>query len=178
LLGIPASTASRCIRCLETQLGVKLLDRHRHRVRPTTASNAFLKPVRRIRHELKTVLINAKTVARGESGALNFGLYVSPSSGHLRMAICEYQRAFPNIDVQYVEGERQLMERLNTGSIDVATVAGHFRSGMNDVVPLWSEKVLMAMAATHQQGDVDVGRSAQRTDPAWPVISVLSSATI
>ncbi|WP_213737820.1 LysR family transcriptional regulator [Bradyrhizobium sp. dw_411] len=150
LLGIPASTVSRRVRSLETQLGVKLFERHRHGIRPTAASNAFFKPIRRILDELNTVLINAKTIARGKTGALNIGLYVSPSSGHLRMAIREYKQAFPSVDVQYVEGERgQLMERLNAGSIDVAIVAGHFRSGMHDVVPLWSEKILVAMAATH-----------------------------
>jgi DNA-binding transcriptional LysR family regulator len=154
LLGIPASTVSRRVRCLETQLGVKLFDRHRHGIRPTIASNAFLKPVRRILDELNTVLINAKTIARGDTGALNIGLYVSPSSGHLRAALREYKQAFPNVDVQYVEGERsQLMERLNGGSIDVAIVAGHFRNGMHDVVPLWSEKVMVAMAATHPLAD-------------------------
>lgn len=150
LLGIPASTVSRRVRSLETQLGVKLFDRHRHGIRPTTASHAFLRPVRRILDELNTVLINARTVAHGQVGALNIGLYVSPSSGHLRTAIREYRQTFPQVDVQYVEGERsQLMERLNAGSIDVAIVAGHFRSGMHDIVPLWSEKILVAMATTH-----------------------------
>lgn len=150
LLGIPASTVSRRVRSLETQLGVKLFDRHRHGIRPTAASNAFLKPIRRILDELNTVLLNAKAIARGKAGSLNIGLYISPSSGHLRTAVREYRQAFPNVDVQYVEGERsQLMERLNAGSIDVAIVAGHFRSGMHDVVPLWSEKILVAMAATH-----------------------------
>lgn len=59
LLGIPASTVSRCVRSLETQLGVKLFDRHRHGIRPTAASNAFLRPIRRILDDLNTVLINA-----------------------------------------------------------------------------------------------------------------------
>ncbi len=154
LLGVPASTISRRVRSLEDQIGVKLFDRHRHGIRATAASNAFLTPVRRILDDLNMVLINAKTIARGKTGALNIGLYVSPSSGHLRAALQEYKQAFPGVGVQYVEGERSaLMERLNAGSIDVAIVAGHFRSGMHDVVPLWSEKVLVAMAATHPLAD-------------------------
>ncbi len=154
LLGIPASTVSRRVRSLENQLGVRLFDRHRHGIRPTAASNAFLKPIRRILDELNTVLINAKTIARGKAGALHIGLYVSPSTGQLRTVLHEYKNAFPNVDVQYVEGERSLlMERLNAGSIDVAIVVGHFRSGMHDIVPLWSEKILVAMAATHSLAD-------------------------
>ncbi|MBV5270231.1 MAG: hypothetical protein JZU55_10455, partial [Afipia sp.] len=88
------------------------------------------------------------------AGALHIGLYVSPSTGQLRTVLHEYKNAFPNVDVQYVEGERSLlMERLNAGSIDVAIVVGHFRSGMHDIVPLWSEKILVAMAATHSLAD-------------------------
>lgn len=150
LLRVPASTISRRVRSLETHLGVKLFDRHRHGIRPTAASGAFLKPVRRILDELNTVLINAKAIARGKAGSLSIGLYISPSSGHLRTSIREFKQAFPDVDMQYVEEERaQLMERLNAGSIDLVIVAGHFRSGAHDVIPLWNEKVLVAMAATH-----------------------------
>lgn len=95
LLGIPASTVSRRVRSLETQLGVRLFERHRHGIRPTAASDAFLKPIRRILDDLNTVLINAKAIARGNTGSLNIGLYVSPSSGHLRATIHQYKQALP-----------------------------------------------------------------------------------
>jgi DNA-binding transcriptional LysR family regulator len=160
LLGVPASTVSRRVRTLEDKIGVKLFDRHRHGIRPTAASAAFLVPMRRILSELDAVLNSGKSIARGEEGSLNIGLYVSPSSGYLRAAIREYKQAFPKIDLQYVESERtQLMERLHAGAIDIAILAGHFRSGEHDVVPLWHEKVLVAMSATH--------RLAEKTRLRW-----------
>src|SRR5258708_39656294 len=41
------------------------------------------------------------------------------------------------------------MERLQEGAIDVAVVAGQFRTGIPDVIPLWREKVLVAMPESH-----------------------------
>jgi DNA-binding transcriptional LysR family regulator len=150
-LGVPASTISRRVRNLETYVGVKLFERHRHGIQPTAAGAAFLKSVRRILDELNIVLGKARTAGRGETGRLTIGLYVSPSTGHLRAALREYKRTFPDVKLQYTEGERHhLIERLNAGAIDVAIVAGHFRSGVHDVIPLWHEKVLVAMPASHR----------------------------
>lgn len=160
LLSVPASTVSRRVRRLEALIGAKLFERHRHGIRPTAASDTFLKPLRRILDELNMVLINASTAARGKAGRLKIGSYVSPSSGHLRAVLSEYRQGFPNVDIQYIDGERyDLIERLNAGSIDIAIVADHFRSGVHDVTPLWQEKVLVAMPASH--------RLARKTSVAW-----------
>jgi len=150
LLRVPASTVSRRVRSLETLLGVKLFDRHRHGIRLTPAGDAILQQIRRNLDDLNIVLINASTIGRGRTGWLKIGTYVSPSTGHLRTAIREYKQSFPNVDVQYTDGERRhLMERLNAGAIDVAIVAGQFRTGIHDVIPLWCEKVLVAMPESH-----------------------------
>jgi DNA-binding transcriptional LysR family regulator len=142
LLHVPASTVSRRVKSLETLIGVKLFDRHRQGIRLTAAGDAFLRQIRRILDELNVVLINASSAGRGETGWLNVGLYVSPSTGRLRAVLREYEHTFTSVDVQYTEGERRhLMEGLNAGAIDVVIVAGHFRSGVHDVIPLWQEKV-------------------------------------
>src|SRR5258708_3671839 len=150
LLGVPASTISRRVRNGERLIEEKLSDRHRHGVRTTAAGEAFLEQIRRILDELNIVLANAVTIGRGKTGWLKIGLYVSPSTGHLRAALREYKQSFPDVDIHYTEGERHhLMERLNAGAIDVAIVAGQFRGGVHDVIPLWYEKVLVAMPESH-----------------------------
>jgi len=150
LLGIPASTVSRRVSSLEAQIGLKLFTRHRHGIRPTTVGGGFLAQVRRILDELNIVLVNASAVGRGKDGWLKIGLYVSPGRGHLRAVLREYKRSFPDVQIQYSNGERRdLMERLNAGGIDVAIVTDHIRCGPHDVMPLWREKVLVAMPASH-----------------------------
>jgi DNA-binding transcriptional LysR family regulator len=160
LFGVPASTISRRVRSLETLIGVSLFDRHRHGIRPTAAGEVFLEQIRRILDQLNIALVNAATIAQGKIGWLKIGTYVSPSAGHLRAVLSDYRRTFPNVDVQYIEGQRyDLIERLNAGAIDVAIVADHFRSGMHDVIPLWQEKVLVAMPVSH--------RLASKTSLTW-----------
>ncbi len=156
LLRVPASTISRRVRSLETLIGVKLFDRHRHGIRPTAAGEAFLKSLRRSLDELNIVLVNAATIAQGKTGWLKIGTYVSPSTGHLRAVLSKYRQSFPDVEVQYTDEERRdLMERLNAGAIDVAIVADHFRSGVHDVIPLWHEKVLVAMPESHRLANKD-----------------------
>jgi DNA-binding transcriptional LysR family regulator len=160
LLRVPASTISRRVRGLETLIGVKLFDRHRHGIRPTAAGEAFLKSLRRSLDELNIVLVNAATIAQGKTGWLKIGTYVSPSTGHLRAVLSKYRQSFPDVEVQYTDEERRdLMERLNAGAIDVAIVADHFRSGVHEVIPLWHEKVLVAMPESH--------RLANKGDLTW-----------
>lgn len=160
LLNVPASTISRRVRTLEAQIGVKLFSRHRHGIRQTAAGDGLLEQVRRILNELNLVLINASTAGRGKTGWLKIGLYVSPGRGHLRAVLHEYKKGFPAVEIQYTEGERRyLMARLNAGAIDVAIVADHFRYGTHDVIPLWQEKVLVAMPESH--------RLANKEDLTW-----------
>ena len=67
-LRVPASTMSRRVSGLETLIGVKLFDRHRHGIRPTAAGAVFLEQVRRILDELNIALVNAATIAQGKIG--------------------------------------------------------------------------------------------------------------
>ena len=167
-IGVPASTVSRRVKSLETLIGIKLFDRHRHGIRPTAAGGAFLEQIGRILDELNIALLNASTKAQGQTGWLKIGAYVSPSTGQLRAALREYRHRFPDVDVQYTDGERRhLIERLDAGAIDVAIVAGQFRAGVRDVIPLWREKVLVAVpefSFARQKGERDVGRSSQGKD--------------
>lgn len=149
-IGVPASTVSRRVKSLETLIGIKLFERHRHGIRPTAAGGAFLEQIGRILDELNIALLNASTKALGQTGWLKIGAYVSPSTGQLRAALREYRHRFPDVDVQYTDGERRhLIERLDAGAIDVAIVAGQFRAGVRDVIPLWREKVLVAVPESH-----------------------------
>jgi DNA-binding transcriptional LysR family regulator len=160
LLGVPASTISRRVRSLETHIGIKLFDRHRHGIRSTAVGEVFLVQIQHVLDELKIALVNASTIAQGKMGWLKIGTYVSPSAGHLRAALSDFKESFPNVDLQYIEGRRyDLVKRLNTGAIDVAIVADHFRSGLHEVIPLWQEKILVAMPASH--------RLAGKTDLSW-----------
>ncbi len=150
-LNVPASTVSRRVGSLEHLVGFKLFDRRRNGIRVNAAGEAILEQIRRILDELNVTLANASTLAQAKVGWLKIGTYVSPSTGQLRAVLSEYKKTFPKVHIEYIEGQRyDLIKRLNAGTIDVAIVADHFRSGGHDVIPLWREKVLAAMLESHR----------------------------
>lgn len=150
LLGVKTSTLSRRIHELEARLGVSLFQRHRHGVRPTDAGRIFLEKMQRIESDLDSVLVNARAAGHGESGWLRIGLYVSLSTGPLRGALLTYADRFPDVEISVVdESRRNLMERLNTGALDIVIVNGQARHGAYDVLALWTEDILIGVPVGH-----------------------------
>jgi DNA-binding transcriptional LysR family regulator len=150
VLGVTTSTLSRRIHELEVRIGVSLFQRHRHGVCPTDAGKVFLENMQRIESDFDSVLVNARAAGRGESGWLRIGLYVSLSVGPLRDALVAYAEHFPNVEITVIdESRRSLMERLNSGALDIVIVNGGVRHGAHDILPLWTEDILVAMPDDH-----------------------------
>lgn len=157
VLGLKTSTLSRRIHELEDRIGVSLFERHRHGVRPTNAGKVFFENIRRIENDLVSVLINARAAGRGEFGRLCIGLYASLSAGPLRGALECYAERFPDVEISVIdESRRSLMERLNSGAVDIVIVNGQVRHGAHDVLPLWTEDILVAMPDGHPLSQQDV----------------------
>lgn len=150
LLGVKTSTLSRRIHELEARIGVSLFQRHRHGVRATDAGRIFFESIRRIESDLDSVVINARAAGRGVSGRLRIGLYMSLSAGPLRDALLVYAERFPDVEISVVdESRRSLMERLNSGALDIIIVNGQVRHGALDILPLWTEDILVALPNDH-----------------------------
>lgn len=157
LLGVKTSTLSRRIHELEARIGVSLFQRHRHGVRPTNAGKIFLENIQRIESDLDSALVNARTAGRGESGCLRIGFYVSLSTGPLRDALLAYAKHFPDVEISVIdESRRSLMERLNSGVLDIVIVNGQVRQGALDILPLWTEDILVAIPDGHPLSQKDV----------------------
>jgi DNA-binding transcriptional LysR family regulator len=155
-LGVKTSTLSRRVQELESRIGVSLFQRHRHGVRPTDAGKSFFENIQRIESDLDSVLVNAYAAGRGESGRLSIGLYVSLSTGRLRDALLAYAEHFPDVEISVVdESRRSLMERLNSGSLDIIIVSDQVRHGAFDVLPLWTDNILVAMPDGHPLSQQD-----------------------
>jgi len=156
LLGVKTSTLSRRIHELEARIGVSLFQRHRHGVRPTDAGRIFFENMQRIESDLDSVLVNARASARGETGWLRIGLYASLSAGPLRDALLAYADLFPDVEISVVdESRRSLMERLNSGALDIIIVNGQVRHGAHEILPLWTEDILVAMPDGHALSQQD-----------------------
>jgi DNA-binding transcriptional LysR family regulator len=149
-LRIKQSTLSRRIHELEDELGVLLFSRYSGGVRPTTAGTDFLKRAERITEEVRAMVALAKAESRGEAGGLRIGFYTSLSAGHLRACLLDYAGHYPEVKVSAVEGCRaHLFAELEGGALDIAIVSGEFELRATLVLPLWSERIMVALPEKH-----------------------------
>jgi DNA-binding transcriptional LysR family regulator len=88
---------------------------------------------------------------RSRRTEIGLGLYVSLSSGPLRKTLSNYMERFTGVEVRVIDGARySLMERLNSGALDIIILTGQIPSGTHEVLPLWDEKVLVAVSEIHR----------------------------
>ncbi|MFZ5715999.1 MAG: LysR family transcriptional regulator [Bradyrhizobium sp.] len=150
------STLSRCIRQLEGSIGIVVFDRSSGGVRATETGRTFLREARSILGQLDALIAATQTSGRGEAGRLTIGFYTSLSAGNLRATLLDFKQRFPQVELGTVERSRmQLVTSLRHGALDIAIVTGEAALESNNVLPLWSERVLVALPENHSLADRD-----------------------
>ncbi len=116
----------------------------------TVAGREFLEAARRVINETDNACARLKAVRCGASGRLAIGVYASFSVGNLRATLIEHRRRFHEIEVYTVDGRREdLLDELRWGGVDIAIMAAR-SSGWDDcVLPLWSERIIVALPESH-----------------------------
>jgi DNA-binding transcriptional LysR family regulator len=150
-LRLKQSTLSRRIHQLEEELGVLLFTRHSGGVRPTTAGQEFLRRAKRVTEEVQAMTALAKAESRGEAGRLSVGFYTSLSAGHLRASLLDYVERYPEVTVSAVESSRaHLFTELESCALDIAIVSGTSDLHAGLVLPLWAERIIVALPEQHR----------------------------
>jgi DNA-binding transcriptional LysR family regulator len=149
-LNVRQSTLSRGLRDLEHRLGAIVFERTNGGTRPTLAGKEFLDAARRIIQETEAITIRLQTRSRGESGRLTIGVHASLSAGDLRATLIEHHRRFPEVQTHLVDGSSdQLISDLASSTIDVAFVVEGNATWDGKSLPVWSERVVVALPEHH-----------------------------
>lgn len=150
-LHIKQSTLSRSVREVEDIIGVRLFERVAGGVRATSAGLSLLKTARSILEQVDSLLMTAYTDSRGETGRLAIGFHTSLSAGNLRATLLNYAQRFPQIEIGMTETSRtRLITALRNGVIDIAIVTGETPLLDSKAMPLWSERIVVAMPKDHR----------------------------
>ncbi|MDR3488566.1 MAG: LysR family transcriptional regulator, partial [Bradyrhizobium sp.] len=150
VLNVRQSTLSRRLRDLECRLGTVLFERSTGGTQPTAAGREFLKVAHRIVAETDAAFSRLSAYCRGESGELSIGIYMALSAGNLRATLQEHRRRFPGVEIRVVDGAcTSLLSDLATGSLDVAVLAGTCTNWADRSLPLWNERVVVALPEGH-----------------------------
>ncbi len=151
------STLSRCIRQLEHSIGTMVFERSSGGLRPTSAGRDFLRAARSILEQMDSLVKCTHHAGRGEAGRLSVGFYTSISAGNLRATLVDYQKRFSQIEICLKESSRaRLVTALRNGALDIAIVTGELPLLGNRGMPLWSERILLALLEGHPLASKDV----------------------
>lgn len=156
-LGVPQSTVTRRIQILEARLGADIFLRHRAGVDLTLAGEQFLREARSSVDRLLQSADELASARRGIVGELRIGFVASLNRGGLRDLLATYRANFPGARVTFTEDSSQaLIADVLSGRLDIAFVAGDPAVPGAKTLPLWSERLLLAMSAGHRLANEEV----------------------
>jgi DNA-binding transcriptional LysR family regulator len=136
---------------LESELGGRLFDRLGRSVRLTDLGEAFLPRARSVLHELSTAKDELTERLQSEAGPVVIGAIPTVAPYWLAQRLATFSRKFPKVHLTIAEEITPvLLERLRTGSVDLAVLALPIRGHEFDAYPLFSERLFAAVPKTHK----------------------------
>jgi DNA-binding transcriptional LysR family regulator len=172
-LDIAQSVLSEQIRKLETDLGVRLLNRNkRAAVSLTDAGEIFLREARLALRQLERAESVGRLAARGEVGNISLGYVGSAvSTGVLPAALKGFRRERPEVDmhITLMETPRQL-ESLRHGRLDIGLLRSRsqYPEGVTAKI-VKREQLMIALASNHPLTGSATIRAEQLSDEAFIV---------
>lgn len=152
-LNMRQSTLSRRLSYVEDRLGAQLFERTAGGTRPTFAGLEFITGARRILEEVEAEVSRLKARSKGSMGVLTIGVYASPSAGNMHMTLVDYHRRYPEVEVHTVDGNHdRLLCGLTSNTVDIAIMTAHATGWDDGILPLWSERVIVAVPEHHPLG--------------------------
>jgi len=136
---------------LESELGGRLFDRLGRSVRLTELGQAFLPRARSVLHELSTAKDEVTERLESEAGPVVIGAIPTIAPYWLPPRLATFSRKFPKIHLTIAEEITPvLLERLRSGSVDLAILALPIRGHEFDAQPLFTERFFAALPKNHK----------------------------
>lgn len=120
---VSQSAVSQQINKLESELGIKLLDRHNRTFSLTPAGEHFYRKSLVITGDLKQLIRETKWIDNNNNYyyALKIGYYKGYHGNELSEAVALFSEKYPTVDVQITVGSHEeLYHAMENGSIDLA----------------------------------------------------------
>ena len=121
-LGLTPGTISKRIQSLEDELSARLFDRTTRSIRITEEGAAFLAHVERILSEIEAARASVDDKVSKPKGKLKIAAPACLGRRYVAPALCEFVRAFPEIDVQVDLHDREV--NLQEDGYDIAIRTG------------------------------------------------------
>ncbi len=150
-LHIAQPPLSQQIRNLETELGVQLLQRTKHRVQLTAAGQLFLEEARRTLSQAEQAIRTAQRASRGEIGRLVVGFLSSTAYNVFPEILRLFRERFPAVELVLHElNTVPQVQALHEGQIDVGFLHPPVNSGEAlSLTTVFEEPLVLALPSNH-----------------------------
>ncbi|MCW9710846.1 DNA-binding transcriptional regulator OxyR [Avibacterium sp. 21-586] len=143
-------TLSGQIRKLEDELGIILLERTSRKVLFTQSGLGLVEQARTILREVKILKEMASNQGKEMTGPLHIGIIPTLGPYLLPYIMPALKQAFPDLELFLYEAQtHQLLEQLENGRLDCAILASVPETEAFIEVPLFKEKMLLAISEEH-----------------------------
>jgi len=160
---------SQQIRQLEEEIGVRLFERSRHKVRLTTAGKAFYENAQSILVEVDRAVARARKVESGDAGTIRVGFVSTAAIRVLPVAMKKLEKQVPAAEIELNElaaGEQ--IDGLYRQQIDIGFVHAQLSREVLESRVVARDRLIVAVP-----GSCSLARSARvdmRDLARWPAI--------
>ncbi len=148
---ISQPSLSQQILKLEDELGARLFDRLGRSVRLTELGKTFLPRARAVLRELEAAKGDVVEGKEFTGGPITVGVIPTVAPYFLPPRLTAFSRKFPQVRLTIVEEITPvLLDRLRSGTIDVAILALPIRGHEFDAIPLLTERLFAALPKKHK----------------------------
>lgn len=162
-LGIAQPALSRQIKDLESDLGIRLFDRIRRRLRLTAEGEQLLSDCRGIMRAVGSLAERAKMLRRADAGVLKVAGTPQTIDGVLAGFLARYEQRRPNVQIKLSEAVGAgLVAMLERGEVHIAiTTAGGIQVGDHSLETIWLPSLEFVAA---RSPSFDLGKAAAGVD--------------
>ncbi len=154
-------TVSGHIKALESELGIRLLDRSGRRVAPTKAGeilHAYGQRILALREEAQQAISAHKG---GLSGHLTVGASSIPGAYVLPRLLADFKRDHPEVSITLqIKGSRDIVRGVMEGTFEVGVVGARFEESRVHYTAFADDRMVLAVPAGHgwaARGSVRLG---------------------
>lgn len=119
-IGISQPSLSKCMRLLESRLGVRLLERSTRGVKPTMCGEALYVRAKSVAAEVARAKVEIEALSGANAGMLSVGVLPTQAATLLPLAAIGLENAQPRLRLRVVEKSREdLLSGLRRGDFDL-----------------------------------------------------------
>lgn len=148
-MSLPA--ASMRIKNLEQSIGVKLLNRETQGITLRPAGQALLHHARQVMNQLENLRGDLQEYARGIKGYIRILANTTAMTEFLPAVLSRFLVTHPDVNIDLRERlSGDIVRAVSEGTTDIGIVADSVRTEGLDVLPYRSDRLVLAVATTHE----------------------------